>query len=59
MGYVPPQLRNNPFYSPRKLTLKTKPQVQLEQACKKTKHEVYEDHRKTNYGKADAAWSDL
>jgi hypothetical protein len=52
-GYVPPALRNKPNYEPKKLSLKPKP---IEYDKLKTKQELYEEYRQTNYGKADFAW---
>ena len=52
-GYIPPALRNNSTYKPKKLSYKPKP---IDWTQLKTKEEIMKDYRKENKGKADAAW---
>jgi len=47
MGYIPPVLRDDPNYKPKKLSYK--PEL-------KTKEQLLEEYSKTNQGKADDAW---
>lgn len=52
-GYIPPALRNKHQYTPRKLSFKPKP---IDWTQLKTKEELYQEYKKENEGKADAAW---
>ena len=56
-GYIPPALRNKPNYVPKKLSIKSKV-IEIDYSKLKTKQQLFEDIRKENYGKADAAWND-
>ena len=53
-GYIPPALRSNPTYTPKKLSLKPKP---VDWNNLKTKEEIMKEYQKENYGKADDAWN--
>ena len=53
MPHIPPSLRNKPNYKPKKLTFR--PVIDYTEL--KTKEELFEEYRKTNYGKADDAWN--
>ena len=53
-GYIPPNLRNDPKYKPKKLTYRPK----IIWSELKTKDQLFEEYRKQNYGKADAAWEE-
>ena len=53
-GYVPPKLRNDPKYKPKKLTYH--PEIIWSEL--KTKDQLFEECRKQKYGKADTAWSE-
>lgn len=57
MGYVPPQLRNAVNYTPRNLSIKQRVEI-IDYTKVKTKVQVYEEIRKKEYGKADAAWEE-
>ena len=52
-GYVPPVLRNNPSYKPKKLSLKPKP---IDYTKLKTKDDLFNEYKVENQGKADSAW---
>ena len=54
-GYIPPNLRNKPNYTPKKLSLKPKP---IDWTTLKNKEQLFEEYRLKNYGKADTAWDD-
>ena len=54
MGYVPPQLRNKVNYKPKNLARK----VVIDYTNLKSRDQVYEEYRKENEGKADAAWNE-
>ena len=53
-GYVPPALRSNPKYTPKKLSYKPKP---VDWTKLKTKEELIKEYQKENPGKADDAWN--
>ena len=53
-GYVPPNLRNNPKYKPKKLTYRPK----IIWSELKTKDQLFEEYRKQNNDKADIAWEE-
>lgn len=53
-GYVPPRLRNDPNYKPKKLTYR--PEVVWSEL--KTNEQLSEEYHKENYGKADEAWGE-
>lgn len=55
-GYIPPALRKNPIYTPKKLSLKPKP---IDYTQLKTKEEVMNEYKKENEGKADSAWDSI
>ena len=52
-GYIPPALRNNTKYVPKKLSLKPKP---IEWTDLKSKYEIMNEYKQQNEGKADSAW---
>jgi hypothetical protein len=55
MGYIPPQLRDNPEYKPKDLSYKKQRPV-IDYCTLKTKEELFAEYQKTNNGKADSAW---
>ena len=57
MGYLPPQLRNDPSYKPRDLSRKPKPPP-IDYTKVKTREQMFDEYQKQNYGKADAAWEE-
>jgi len=52
MGYIPPVLRDDPNYKPKKLSYR--PVIAWSEL--KTKEQLLEEYSKTNQGKADDAW---
>ena len=54
-GYVPPALRHNPNYEPKKLSLKPKP---IDWTQLKTKDEIMKEYQEINKGNADSAWNE-
>ena len=56
-GYIPPALRHNANYKPKKLSLKQKP-IHVDYSKLETKSEIFEKYRKVNIGKADEAWNE-
>lgn len=55
MSYVPPQLRNKVNYKPKNLARKA-PLIDFLNL--KSCEQLFEEYRKENYGKADAAWTE-
>jgi len=56
-GYVPPALRNNPKYTPKKLSIKQKP-IEVNWENVKTTEQFFKEYQQENSGKADSAWDD-
>lgn len=54
-GYIPPALRKNPSYIPKKLSIKVKP---VEWTELKSKDDLMNEYQKKNIGKADSAWNE-
>ena len=53
--YIPPAMRNQVNYVPKKLALKPK---SIDYTQLKTKQQLFAEYQQENYGKADDAWNE-